>query len=746
MTLSAIGQSAKRIDALGKVTGQTLYPGDINMANQLHAKVLFANRPHAIVKSIDISKAEQVDGLIAIFTAKDVPINEYGLIYKDQPVLCGPGSSMADGDHVRFVGDQVAFIVAENETIADEARKLINVVYEDLPVISDPLHARKNDSKLLHPNTDSNIFCHYRIRDGDIEQAFANSDVIIESEYRTPTQEHAYLAPEAGIAYFDEEGRITVEVAGQWAHEEQEAIAHALDLPLEKIRVIHPAIGGAFGGREDMSIQIVLALAVHHLQQRGIMRPIKIIWSREESMIGHHKRHSYIIRSRWGAKKDGKIIAAESEVIADGGAYIYTSTKVLGNATLMCTGPYLIPNVKVDAFAVYTNNIPGGAFRGFGGPQGAFAAESQINKLAEALNMDPVELRMRNLLRDGDLMSVKSPLPKGVSLDKVVEVCAMKADWNVANGGWHRTSNKNNWPALPVDDRRHIKRGVGFANGFKNIGFSFGYPEKSWATIELHGKKEIERVVLHHAGSDVGQGAHTVFQQMAADAVGVEIDLVEMLLADTSITGDSGSASASRMTFMAGNAIRGAADKALQAWENEDRPAIADYKYEPPRTSPLDSKTGESNPNFAYGYVAEAVAIELDTQTGLIKILDVIVADDVGKAINPQQIIGQIEGALVQAAGYTLLENFIQEDGWVRTPHLSTYLIPTVLDIPEHVESIILEYPDTLGPWGAKGMAEMPYIPFAPALTAALHDACGIWFDEFPLVPERVLKKLNNRS
>lgn len=738
----AIGQSALRIDALGKVTGQTLYPGDINKPNQAHAKVLFAGRPHARIRSLDTSKAEALAGVIAVFTAKDVPINEYGLIIHDQPVLCGPGSSNPRADTVRFVGDQVAFIVAETEAIAAKARSLIQVDYEDLPVLTDPLEARKPSSPLFFSDQTSNVFGHYQIRHGDVEAGFAKSDVIIESEYRTPAQEHAYLAPEAGLAYIDEEGRVTVEVAGQWAHEERESIAHSLGLQEERVRVIHPAIGGAFGGREDMSIQIVLALAAWRLQQRGINRPVKIIWNRAESIIGHHKRHPYIIRSKWGATKAGKILAAESEVIADGGAYAYTSTKVMGNATLMCSGPYVIPNVKVDSYAVYTNNIPGGAFRGFGGPQGAFAAETQMNKLAEALKMDPVELRLRNVAREGDLLSTKSPLPKGVSLEKVVQAGAKAAGWKKEKSGWKRVKSQAKWPKFKGSKKANIKRGIGFASGFKNIGFSFGAPERAFATIELHGKAEIERVVLHQAGSDVGQGAHTVFKQMAAEAVGVSMNKVELVLADTAHTGDSGSSSASRMTFMSGNAIRGAAAAALEKWKNEDRPAIAEYKYVPPATTPFDPQTGESTPNFAYGYVAEAVAVEVDTETGHIHITDVICADDVGKAINPQQIEGQIEGAVVQAAGYAILENFVQQDGFVKTQLLSNYLIPTVLDVPDSVKSLILEFPDHVGPWGVRGMAEMPYIPFAPAVIAAVHDATGVWIDQFPLIPERVLRAL----
>ncbi len=343
-----LGKSVNRIDARSKVIGEALYPGDINMPDQAYMKILFADRPHAIIKEVDTSKAESLPGVIAVFTAKDVPQNEYGLIIPDQPVLCGPGSSKPYADRVLWIGDQIAVVVAENEQIAVEARDLIEVAYETLPVVSDPVEAMQVGAPILHPDRGSNVFCHYQIRKGELETGFAQADVIVEGEYRTPAQEHAYLQPEAGISFIDELGRITVKVGGQWTHEDQEQIAHALNLPLEKVRVIYPAIGGAFGGREDMSIQIVLALAVWRLEQRGIRRPVKILWNREESIIGHHKRHPYLIRTRWGAKKDGMLVAAEVELIADGGGYAYTSTKVLGNATLMCTGPYEIPNVKVE--------------------------------------------------------------------------------------------------------------------------------------------------------------------------------------------------------------------------------------------------------------------------------------------------------------------------------------------------------------------------------------------------------------
>src|SRR5450759_2401409 len=724
-----VGESITRIDSNGKVKGETLYPGDFNMPGQVYMKILFANRPHAIIRSIDTSQAEATPGVVLVLTSKDVPVNEYGLIMPDQPVLCGSSSKLYT-DRVRFIGDQVALVIAESEEIAAEACKKIIVDYEDLPAETDPSLTMAEGAVLLHPDRGSNVFCHYRIRKGELEAGFGQADVIIEHEYLTPAQEHAFLQPEAGLAYIDEEGRIAIVEAGQWTHEDQEQVAHALNLPKDKIRIIYPAIGGAFGGREDMSIQIVLALAAWELAKRGNPRPVKIIWSREESIIGHHKRHPFRRKAKWGATKEGKITAAEIQMIADGGGYTYTSTKVLGNATLLCTGAYNIPNVKVDAYAVYTNNVPTGAFRGFGGPQGLFEAEMQINLLAEALQIDPVEMRMRNLIKEGDLLSVGTPLPKGVSIEKVLEKCALSAGWQKTELGWRK-------PEINPGEYPHRKRGLGIACGYKNVGFSFGAPELCTAKIELFGSGTIEKAIIYHSGADVGQGAHTVFLQMAAEALGIPMDCVHLVASDTAFTPPSGSASASRMTFMAGNAILGAAEKALENWENEERPAVATFEYRPPATSSLDPQTGKSEPNFAYGYVAEAVQTEVDTETGEITLLKVICVDDVGKAINPALVKGQIEGAIVQAAGYAVLENFIQKGGEVLTRYLSTYLIPSVLDVPREVDSQILEYPDPIGPWGARGMGEMPYLPLVPAIMDAVHDATGIWFNTFPLVPER---------
>jgi CO/xanthine dehydrogenase Mo-binding subunit len=728
MAYRSIGKSHPRIDAVGKVTGVTLYPGDRNYDDELWMKILFAGRPHARILSVDTSEAEALSGVVAVLTAKDVPVNEYGLQIADQPVLCGPGSSKEGADVVRFVGDQVALVVAESEKIAAQARDLIRVEYEDLPLLTDPRQAMAPGAYVLHSHAPDNVVTHDRIVKGDVDAAWQQCDVIVEGEYHTPPQEHAYLQPEAGTAYIDDEGRITVHVAGQWTWEDQQQIAHALGLSPEQVRVVYDAIGGAFGGREDMSVQIVLALAVMCLGERDIRRPVKIIWSREESIIGHCKRHPMHIKSKWGATRDGKLVAAEVEAISDAGAYMYTSNKVLGNTTITCTGPYEFPNVRVNTYAVYTNNVPGGAFRGFGGPQGHFAAEMQMNKLAQALGISPVEIRLKNILDDQKLLSVGTPLPGGVSLRQVVEEAARA-------GGWDEIGDlRANLPVL---------KGRGFAAGFKNVGFSFGYQEHSWAKIVLEGKVEIDRASLYIAGADVGQGHHTAMLQIASEALNLPPENIELIVSDTAVTGNSGSASASRLTFLAGNAVKGAAEQALARWRDEERPSVAEYTYLAPKTTPFAEVDGEpSTPNFAYGYVAQSVDVEVDTETGVIHVTRVVSADDVGQAINPQQIVGQIEGAVVQAQGYAVLENFQTKDGYVLTPHLSTYLIPGVLDIPDRVDSIIVEHPDPRGPYGVRGMAEMPYLPLAPALVAAVHDATGVWFDDFPLTPERVLRGL----
>lgn len=736
-------QPILRVDAAGKVTGLAEYSGDRSLDKLLFGKVLFSDQPHARMLSMDTVAAEAVPGVVAIFTAKDVPVNEYGLIMPDQPVLVGLGSDKPHSDISLWEGDHVAVVVAETSEAAANACAKIQIEWEQYPIVTDMFEAMK-DEVIVNRADGTNILKKYQIRKGDMDAGWAESDVIVEGEYHLPYQEHAYLQPEAGVSYIDDEGRVTIEIGGQWTVEDQEQVSHALGLPLEKVRIIYPAIGGAFGGREDMSLQIVLGLAVLRLHEQGIDRPVRMVWSREESIRGHHKRHEAVVRTKWGATSEGKITAVSAEVFMNSGAYAYTSTKVLGNFHLMVTGPYEIPHAHLDSYAITTNNVPGGAFRGFGGPQGAFAAENQMNKLAEMLGIDPVELRLKNILKDGSELTVQTPMPANVSLTEVIETCAERVGWDSEQ----LSVNGEQFASVQslISNPQSLKKGRGIACSFKNVGFSFGAPEKCDAIIELHGKAEIEKVILRHGAAEVGQGSHTALKQMAATAVGVDVALVEIDMSDTASSGNSGSVSASRMTFMAGNSIRQAAEKALEKWANEERPAIANETYVPPPTQPYDPETGVCMPNFAYGYVAEAVELTVDIDTGHIRIDRVVCANDVGKAINPMLVEGQIEGAVVQAHGYAMMENLQLKDGRILNPYLSQYLIPGIKDIPTHVESIIMEVPDPIGPWGARGMAEMPFLPLAPAIVAALHDATGVWFDEIPLMPYKVVAKLREHG
>ncbi|MCS6843025.1 MAG: xanthine dehydrogenase family protein molybdopterin-binding subunit [Caldilineales bacterium] len=731
------------MDARDKVTGAAIYPGDIERPNTLWMKILFAERPHARIRRIDTRAAEAAPGVVAVFTAADVPFNGYGLNHVDQPVLCGPGApdGVPDADRVRWIGDQVALVIAETEAQAAAALPLIQIEWEDLPLVESVEEAMQPGAFLLHPSNGSNVLLEYHIRRGDIEEGFSLADVIVESTYRSGAQEHAYLQPEAGVSYVDSLGRVVVEVAGQWVHKDRQQIATALRLPEEQIVVRYPAIGGAFGGREDMSIQIVLALAAWRLHQRGIDRPVKIIWSRRESIIGHHKRHPMVARARWGATRDGKLVAQWVDFTLDAGAYAYTSTKVLGNATLASLGPYECPHQWVDARTVYTNHVPSGAFRGFGGPQGHFIAETQMNKLAEALGMDPIELRLRNCWREGSLQATRSPVPAGVSIEPVLR--RLREELNAARAADRSASSAQRSPmrtSLDISTDRRL-RGWGVGCCFKNVGFSLGFRDVCHATVELHGAGEIERAVVRHAGAEVGQGAHTAMAQFAAELLNLPLERVELVVQDTAETANSGSSSASRMTFMAGNAIKGAVQMALAKWEDEERPAIAHYEYVPRATTPYDPETGASDPNITYGYCAQAAEVEVDPDTGHVHVVRIISVNDVGKAINPQQVEGQIEGGVSQSVGWTVLENFVEQGGRVLTDQLSTYLIPTVADVAE-VKPVIVEIPDPHGPLGARGMAEMPFVPTAPAIVAAVREATGIWFDQIPLTPERVWRGL----
>ncbi len=740
----SVGSASRRVDAEGKVRGATTYSADLAPDTALRAHVVFSNQPHAKMVSFDASAVESAEGVVAVVTAADVPVNEYGLTMNDQPVLLGldhTGRSAVDPTVSRWEADKVAVIIAETAAQAKTAADQLKITWEPLPII-DSIESALSDDTLVHAEVDSNSYHHMQIRKGDMDAGWSEADVIIEGEYELPHQEHAYLEVESATAWIDADDRVTVETGGQWAWEDQQQIAHALDVDPDAVRVRYAAIGGAFGGKEDLTLQIVMALAARKVQSLGIDRAVRCTWSREESIVGHHKRHRATIRSRIGATSQGRLTAVEATVLLDAGAYNYTSNKVLGNAHLSVAGAYDIENVHIDSTAVYTNTVPGGAFRGFGGPQGSFVAETQMNKLATALGIDPVELRRINVVREGSEGVTQAVLPEGVTLPEVIDQCAQAAHME---GPLFTAAPFNPLASVPVEDGA-VRRGRGFAAGFKNVGFSFGFPERCEAELHLHGADGDEvpsGADLYHGAAEVGQGVHQILVQMASEASGVPADRIRGHFSDTAHPApDSGSVSASRMTFMAGNAVLGAAEEAEKAWRDGQRPAVGTFRYTPPPTEMLDQETGAGQPNFSYGYMAQAVEVSVDTGTGHVRVDRVTSAHDVGRAINPRLVKGQIEGGVVQAHGYVMSENLIVNEGRIQNPRLSGYLIPGIGDIPEHVESVVLELADPLGPWGARGMAEMPFITYAPAVIAAVHDATGVWFDGFPLTPSRVLAGL----
>jgi CO/xanthine dehydrogenase Mo-binding subunit len=718
-----IGASLARPDALGKVTGDAKYPADLVRPGMLHLRVVFAHHVHARIRSLDTSAALAHPGVIAVLTAADVPYNAFGLIDADQPVLCS--------DVVRFEGDKVALVVAESKDAAEEGARLVQVEYEDLPTVTEARAALAPDAPLVHEELGTNVLLHLPIRKGDAESALAQADVVLDGAFETSWQDHAFLQPEAGIAFVDEQGRVVIETAGQWLHEDRRQIAAMLKLPEDQVIVRYAAIGGAFGGREDLSLQHLLALAAWKLQ-----RPVALVWSREESMIAHHKRHPFSIRCTWGARRDGTITAVRAELVADGGAYASTSVEVTKVATLFASGCYEIPNISVDGYAVYTNNVPCGAFRGFGAPQAQLAAEVMVTRLAHALGLDPAELRRRNIYREGSLEPTQNPLPAGVSALPVLERCVEEARERLSYGGPREQSSES-----------HLRRGVGIACGIKNVGYSFGYQDQAAATVELFGTAELERAVVRIGAADVGQGAHLALRQIAAETLGIPLDEVRMVTDDSGEAPNAGSASASRMTLMGGRAVHDAALAARERWSaSEDYHGEATVQFRPTPTTPFAPGTGAGTPNYCYGYAAQAVEVEVNTLTGLVRVLKVISVHDVGRAINRQQVEGQIEGCLAQALGYALLEFFQVKDGHVLTPYFSTYLLPTALDMPTEIVPVILELADPLGPFGARGVAEMALVPFAPAVASAIHDATGVWLTHQPMTPERVLAALASQK
>jgi CO/xanthine dehydrogenase Mo-binding subunit len=707
-----VGASHKRHDALGKVTGAANYAADLFTPGMLRIKTVFAHRASARILAIDTTAALAVPGVVAVLTAADVPHNRYGLIDSDQPVLCD--------DVVRHYGDRVAIVVAESDVAAVAGAKLVHVDYEDLAMVRNAHEAIAPGAPRVHADKD-NVLLHQKIRHGDVARGFAEADVIVEGTFTTQWQEHAYLQPDAGLAYFDEQGRIVVETVGQWLHEDRRQIAEILQLPEDQVVVKYAKIGGAFGGREDLSVQSLVALATWKLR-----RPTAIKWSREESIIGHTKRHPYHITAKWGAKHDGTITAVETTLLADGGAYASTSVEVLKGAISFGSGSYEIPNVAIDGIVTYTNNVPCGAFRGFGAPQAQFAAESMMTRLAEKLGIDPLELRRRHLYREGSINPSGTVMPAGVSAGPVLERCIEEAALRI--------------PAQARDPRATRKRGVGIASGIKNVGYSFGYPEQATATVELVVLDGVRGARVRAGVADVGQGAHLALRQIAAETLSLPLDAITMITDDSAETPNTGSVSASRMTLMGGRAVKDACELALRNLATDGIPS-ATVQFKPPATTELDER-GQGTPHYCYGYVAQAVEVEVDTATGQVQIVKAISVNDVGRAINRQQVEAQIEGCIAQAIGYALTEDFRIRDGRILTPNFTTYLLPTALDVPLEIYPVIMETADPIGPYGARGMSEMPLVPFGAAVAIAIHDATGAWVSDLPCTPERVLAAL----
>jgi len=718
-----IGQPIRRPDAPPKVTGETFYPADLYMDGMLHIKVLWSDRPHAQLLRVDASAALALPGVVTVFTAADVPVNEFGIEEMDEHVLAQ--------DKVRFVGEPVALVVAKSEETALEALDRIQVDYKDLPGVFDPREAMQAGAPLVHDEKETNVLGYWFVRRGDLEAAFAASDVIVESDYYLPHVEHAFLQPEAGLGYIDDQGRVVVHTTGQWAHDDQRQIAHALGLPEEQVRVIYTLAGGAFGGREDVSVQIFLALAAFRLRC-----PVKMIWTRSESFRGHHKRHPFYMHYRTGATRDGKLTAMEARLVADGGAYASTSRAVVKSAVTNATGPYHVPALRVDGWAVYTNNMDAGAMRGFGTIQITFASEMQMAKLAAVLDMDPVEFRACNILHEGDIGPTNVTLPPGVGLEAAMSAAVEAAGWR-EEGGLRASSGT--W----MDKRSTTRRGVGFACGWKNIGYSLGFPEQSTAIAELYGGAEIERAVIKTGVAEVGQGVLIVMAQVAADTLKVPLERVSVVNDDTALVPNAGSSSASRQTLVTGRAVREACLAALARWRDEDRPAVARYQFLPPRTTSFDPETGECDPHFSYAYGAHIAEVEVDLETGEVRLVRVVAAHDVGRLINRLAAEGQIEGGISMGQGYALMEEFIQREGYILTGNLHDYLVPTILDAPEEIVSLFVEVADAQGPWGAKGLGEMPTLILPPAIATALHDATGVWFNRLPITPERVVMALS---
>lgn len=738
--MGQIGMKIPKVDALEKVLGQVRYGADLSLDDFLYLKVVRSIKPHAHLVGIETGEALSVQGVERIFTAKDIPgKNLIGTITKDQPVLAW--------DRVRCVGDPLSLIAARTMEAAEEAAKKVVVVYRDLPSVSTPEEALKPTAPRIHEN--GNQLIEFNVIKGDIQKGFKEADLIIEKTYETTWVDHAYLEPDAGIAYLDEEGRVTVVCPTQNVHYDQKEVANVLALPLEKVRIIQCATGGGFGGRLDITLQCFLALATYHLK-----RPVRMVYSREEVFDVISKRHPLKIRYKSGAKKDGRLVAVDVEILGDTGAYASYGATVGIRSAVHATGPYQVPNVKVRSRMAYTNHPWSGAMRGFGVPQVAFAHESQMDLLAQTLGIDPLEIRLRNALVVGAETATGQSLMASVGIGETLK--KVKA--------W-RDQNR----PLPSDpERSYIKRGVGIGSMWYGIG-NTGIANPSTAQLEVTPEGEIR---LLTGVADIGQGSDTVLLQMASEALGLPVQEIKLIRADTAFTSDAGATSASRQTYISGNAVLNAINHLKQMAIKEASELLRidgrDLFYEEgcvkakscstislslkeiakkkgkmlrgegsfdPETTRLDPQTGQGAPYATYAFATHLAEVEVDTETGKARVIRVVACHDVGKAIHPQNVVGQIIGGVAMGVGFALMEEYVPGE----TTSFVNYLIPTSKDVPE-VIPMFVEEREPSGPFGAKGVGEPALIPCAPAILNAIANAIGERIYQLPANLERVLE------
>lgn len=747
-----IGTSPQRPDGNLKVRGEFAYSSDLWHEDMIWGATLRSPHPHARIRHVDVTEALRVPGVYAVLTHADVPgTNLYGLEHADQPVLAV--------DVVRYQGEPVALVGADHPETARRALARIVVDYEVLTPLTDAEQAVHGDVPALHPG--GNVVRHVPIRRGDVDAARERAAVVVRGEYEVGMQDQAFLGPESGLALPAADGGVDLFVATQWLHVDQRQVATALGLPPERVRLTLAGVGGAFGGREDLSMQIHACLLALYTG-----RPVKMVYQRDESFFGHVHRHPARLRYEHGATQDGRLLYVRAAIYLDGGAYASSTPAVVANAATLGVGPYEVPNVRIDCWGAYTNNPPCGAMRGFGAVQAGFAYESQMDRLAAALRMDPVDLRVRNAMSEGSVMPtgqvIDSPAPVAKLLRLVQQrpLPARRTDVDLRTlpGGVSNTTHGEG-----------VVRGVGYAVGIKNICFSEGFDDYSTARLRLEVVGAEPSVLVHTAAAEVGQGLVTVQQQIVRTELGVQRVVVRP--ADTTV-GNGGSSSASRQTYVTGGAVRAACEAvratlltmAAARWGvprrevslvagkivTERDGVLGDLvdvlgddaieetvEWRHRATERIDPATGQGNAHVQYGFAAHRAVVDVDTELGLVRVVALDCAQDVGRAINPTAVLGQIHGGSAQGLGLAVMEEIQVVDGHVRNPSFTDYLIPTVLDMPPmHVD--VLELADPHAPYGLRGVGEPPTISATPAIVAAIRAATGLALTRTPVRPEHI--------